>query len=183
MAFPRGSPFVSDISRAILNVTEGEEMMKIEKFWLGQNTICPDSSFSSNNLSLESFWGLFLMAFVASISTLVIYMAKFLHEHWHVLRRLEPQTSLWEKIVVLATHLDKKDLNSHTFKRTEVHAGNETTGADREGAVEPSPDGTVSTNNGGPPSPSSNNTDNFAYNMENFSFHGEQDIQAQKVER
>ncbi|KAM7459659.1 hypothetical protein LguiA_036653 [Lonicera macranthoides] len=168
---------------AILNVTEGEEMMKIEKFWLGQNTICPDSSFSSNNLSLESFWGLFLMAFVASISTLVIYMAKFLHEHWHVLRRLEPQTSLWEKIVVLATHLDKKDLNSHTFKRTEVHAGNETTGADREGAVEPSPDGTVSTNNGGPPSPSSNNTDNFAYNMENFSFHGEQDIQAQKVER
>ncbi|KAM7459660.1 hypothetical protein LguiA_036654 [Lonicera macranthoides] len=171
-AFPRGSPLVSDVSRAILNVTEGEKMIEIEKIWFTQNTTCPDTSFSSNNLGLESFWGLFLIAFIASISALVIYMAKFLHEHWHVLSHLEPQTSLWKKIVVLATHLDKKDLNSYTFKRTELHVGNETTRADREGAVEPSPDGTDSTDNGGPPSPSSNNT-------ENFSFHEEQDIQAQ----
>ena len=164
--FSRGSSLVQDISRAVLNVTEGEKMAEIEKEWLGQYS-CPSTSL--NSLDLDSFWGLFLIAFVASISALLIYMDKFLHEHWHVLRHLEPKTSLWKKIVVLATHLDKKDLNSHTFRTTELHDGNGTTRADRAGAVEPSPDhGTYSPNNSGPPSPSSNNMEG------NFAFHGDQ---------
>ncbi|KAM7459658.1 hypothetical protein LguiA_036652 [Lonicera macranthoides] len=171
MVFPRGSPLVPDVSRAVLNVTEGEKMVEIEKAWLGQQTSCPDTSTSltSNSLGLESFWGLFLIAFVASISALIIYMVVFLYEHWHILRHLEPKTSFWEKIVVLATHLDKKDINSHTFRRTELHDGNGTPRADRACLVEPSPNATYSPNNNGPPSPStfSNDTEGkFAVHVE-----------------
>ncbi|KAE8099904.1 hypothetical protein FH972_017848 [Carpinus fangiana] len=57
--FPRGSPLVADVSRAILNVTEGEKMKEIEKAWLGKETNCPDfnTQVSSNSLSLASFRG------------------------------------------------------------------------------------------------------------------------------
>ena len=32
--FPKGSPLVSDVSRAILKVTEGDEIVGIERKWL-----------------------------------------------------------------------------------------------------------------------------------------------------
>ncbi|KAG8374598.1 hypothetical protein BUALT_Bualt10G0012000 [Buddleja alternifolia] len=56
-AFPIGSPLVPDVSRAILNVTEGKKMVEIENTWFWDNTKCPDSStiLSSNSLGLESF--------------------------------------------------------------------------------------------------------------------------------
>ncbi|KAL6345586.1 hypothetical protein AAG906_017316 [Vitis piasezkii] len=55
-AFPIGSPLVPDVSRAVLIVTEGNEMVKIEKKWFREKTSCSDgSSLSSNNISLDSF--------------------------------------------------------------------------------------------------------------------------------
>ena len=55
--FPKGSPFVSDVSRAILNVTEGGKLKEIEKAWLGDQSESPSSNtqISSGSLSLESF--------------------------------------------------------------------------------------------------------------------------------
>uniref|UniRef100_A0A803NFK1 Ionotropic glutamate receptor C-terminal domain-containing protein n=1 Tax=Cannabis sativa TaxID=3483 RepID=A0A803NFK1_CANSA len=58
-AFPKGSPLVPDISRAILKVTEGKKMKDLEEAWFKKDTNC---MFSSNSLGLESFWGLFLMS-------------------------------------------------------------------------------------------------------------------------
>ncbi|PPD87174.1 hypothetical protein GOBAR_DD15879 [Gossypium barbadense] len=76
--FPKGSPLVADVSRAILNVTQGDEMQKIHNKWFN-NATCPDfdPTVSSNSLGLESFWGLFLIAGVASISALIIFAAMF----------------------------------------------------------------------------------------------------------
>ncbi|KAM6541994.1 hypothetical protein CsatB_006441 [Cannabis sativa] len=67
-AFPKGSPLVPDISRAILKVTEGKKMKDMEDVWFKKDTNCPDPNnmFSSNSLGLESFWGLFLIGGVAS---------------------------------------------------------------------------------------------------------------------
>uniref|UniRef100_A0A2N9ELZ8 Ionotropic glutamate receptor C-terminal domain-containing protein n=1 Tax=Fagus sylvatica TaxID=28930 RepID=A0A2N9ELZ8_FAGSY len=42
--FPIGSPLVSDVSRAVLNVTEGEKMKEIENEWLRKKNNCPDSN-------------------------------------------------------------------------------------------------------------------------------------------
>ncbi|KAL6345494.1 hypothetical protein AAG906_017215 [Vitis piasezkii] len=83
-AFPRGSPLVQDVSRAVLKVTEGDEMVKIEKEWFGKKTSCSDdngSSLSSNNISLDSFWGLFLIAGATSSLALIIGIAMFLYKH------------------------------------------------------------------------------------------------------
>ncbi|KAJ4746153.1 glutamate receptor 2.2 [Rhynchospora pubera] len=63
-AFPKDSPLVPYISRAILNITGGDDIIRIEKAYIGDKT-CPNSRDiigESNSLGLDSFWVLFLVA-------------------------------------------------------------------------------------------------------------------------
>ncbi|XP_047325077.1 glutamate receptor 2.7-like [Impatiens glandulifera] len=85
--FPRGSPLVSDVSREILNVTEGGEMEKIENKWFGNEKSCPqqDPKAGSSNLSLGNFWGLFLIVGSASSIAVIIFLAMLTYEHRHFL--------------------------------------------------------------------------------------------------
>ncbi|KAJ6758722.1 GLUTAMATE RECEPTOR 2.9 [Salix koriyanagi] len=104
MVFPIGSPLVADVSRAVLRVTEGDRMKEIEDAWLGTQSSCQESStsFSSNSLSLKSFWGLFLITGIASISALMIFTTIFVYEHRAVL--LQPsdlRATSWSRILVL----------------------------------------------------------------------------------
>ncbi|KAK6137136.1 hypothetical protein DH2020_029120 [Rehmannia glutinosa] len=123
--FPKGSPLVPDISRAILEVTESKKMMTIEKKWLGDETKCPDSStlISSSSIGLESFWGLFLMVGIAAVSAFIIYVIKFLHENRHVMYRSDPHSTIWSKTTELLQRFNNRDLSSHTFKKTERREG------------------------------------------------------------
>ncbi|KAF5936362.1 hypothetical protein HYC85_027491 [Camellia sinensis] len=149
--FPIGSPLLHDVSRAVLNVTEGEKMVGIERAWFGQ-TNCPDPStlVSSNSLGLESFWGLFLIAGIASLSAFIIFTVVFVYKHEHVLlRHSDPNASIWGKIVELARHFDNKDLSSHTFRKSEPRVKNGTDIVDSMVAPQASP------NVHGPSSPSS----------------------------
>ncbi|KAM1969544.1 hypothetical protein ACFX16_016750 [Malus domestica] len=120
--FPKGSPLARDVSRAILNVNEGDRMKKIEKKWFNKESSCsdPNSLVHFNGLSLESFRGLFLIAGLASTLALLIYAATFLHEHKEILLRLDPEASLWRKFCVMLRIYDKKDLKSFTFKKGEL---------------------------------------------------------------
>ncbi|KAK9027195.1 hypothetical protein V6N11_067037 [Hibiscus sabdariffa] len=79
LVFPKGSPLVADISREILNVTQG----------------------------------------VASTSALVVFAAMFLYEQRHVLFRLRSETSIWRRVRFMSKIFDEKDMNSHTFRKTE----------------------------------------------------------------
>ncbi|KAK2979243.1 hypothetical protein RJ640_021149 [Escallonia rubra] len=81
-AFPIDSPLVPDVSRAILSVTEGDKMERIEKAWLGKHGSYPEatSSLSSSSLSLNSFWGLFLIVGVASSLALLISASMRVYE-------------------------------------------------------------------------------------------------------
>ncbi|KAL7166279.1 hypothetical protein ACSBR2_037035 [Camellia fascicularis] len=175
--FSIGSPLVQDVSRAILNVTEGENMAVIEKAWFGQ-TNCSNSSTSdsSNSLGLGSFWGLFLIAGIASLSAFIIFIVVFVYKHKHILlRRSDPNASIWGKIVELARHFDNKDLSSHTFRKSEPRDNSGIDNVDSMGAPQASPSVKGPTipssslhatpNYNFPPSPStsSNHTDgNFA---------------------
>ncbi|KAK3010508.1 hypothetical protein RJ639_010733 [Escallonia herrerae] len=116
--FPIGSPLVTDVSRKVLNVTEGKTMTRIEKAWFGNQNLCPDpsTSLSSNSLGLESFWGLFLSVGFAAFLALVISLATFICKNRHVLRNIDPEASTWHKIIVLARHWNRKDMESHTFR-------------------------------------------------------------------
>ncbi|KAL8521715.1 hypothetical protein ACS0TY_012019 [Phlomoides rotata] len=78
--FPIGSPLVSDVSRAILNVTEGQQMMEIERKWLGDKNECPDPNTLPThiNLGVRSFWGLFAITAGAGLIALVNTALKLL---------------------------------------------------------------------------------------------------------
>ncbi|KAK7311928.1 hypothetical protein RJT34_10404 [Clitoria ternatea] len=119
--FPRNSPLVADVSRAILKVTEDPRMKEIENGWFHKQSSCPDTStsLSSNSLGLDNFWGLFLISGVASVSALVIFATTFLYEHRHAWLLYNPNTSVWRRIGVLLRIFDQKDLSSHTFKKDE----------------------------------------------------------------
>ncbi|CAN1825187.1 Glutamate receptor 2.8, partial [Linum perenne] len=120
-AFPKGSPLVGDISRAILKVTEGEGMLRIQEKWFGTESKCPDPSASvsseSEKLGLNSFWSLFVIAGAAA-SALFTFAATFVYEHRNSLTssRDDSNPSLWGKILNLLKMFDNKDLGCHTFR-------------------------------------------------------------------
>ncbi|KAG7943761.1 hypothetical protein I3843_15G059900 [Carya illinoinensis] len=120
--FPMGSPLVADISRQILNVTEGEKMKEIESAWFRENTTCldPNTPPSSPSLDVASFWGLFLIARVASLLALIFSISMFLYkEKQHIFMPSNPNQadSIWRRILHMFRRFDKKDLNSHTFRK------------------------------------------------------------------
>ncbi|KAL6129128.1 hypothetical protein ACLB2K_072481 [Fragaria x ananassa] len=120
--FPKGSPLLHDVSQAILNVTEGEVILNIENKWFNKECYCPDNSIpgvSSNRLGLETFWGLFLIAGVASVLALIIFLTSFLYKHRHILINSEPGGSTQGKIRTLLEIFNKKDFSSHTHKTTQ----------------------------------------------------------------
>ncbi|XP_038710772.1 glutamate receptor 2.7-like isoform X2 [Tripterygium wilfordii] len=121
--FPRNSPLVPDVSRAILTVTEGDKINGIENAWLAKQSNCQDSStsVSSSRLSLNSFWGLFLIAGLASVAALILFAAMFVYEHRHVLKHSESRPSIWSRILDLLKIFNQKDLSSHTFKKSEFN--------------------------------------------------------------
>ncbi|RVW72750.1 Glutamate receptor 2.7 [Vitis vinifera] len=119
--FPKGSPLVADVSRQVLNVTEGAKMLQFEKAWFGQTTSCPEltNSVSSNSIGLNSFWGLFLIAGVASFVALITCVTTFLYENRDALINLNSPSSIWRKIKAMVTRFDDKDLRSHTFRESD----------------------------------------------------------------
>ncbi|KAJ6673851.1 GLUTAMATE RECEPTOR 2.9 [Salix viminalis] len=113
--FPKGSPDVSNISREILNMIEGDKMKDLQDKWFGDQT-SPDSgtSVSSNSLSIKTFWGLFLIAGIASLFALIIFMVMFVHQEGRVvLRPSDSTTSIWSKIRHLFSIFNQRDFTSH----------------------------------------------------------------------
>ncbi|KAK9207763.1 hypothetical protein WN944_000109 [Citrus x changshan-huyou] len=148
----------SKYTMAILNVTEGDKMKEIEGAWFKKDSSCPDAStvVSSLSLGLNSFWGLFLIAGIAAILALIIFLAVFVHQHGNVLKNSE--SSLLSRIRIFLKIFVSRDLSAHTFKDKcgiQVHG---------MGATEASPDSRY------PASPSS-----YSQHADSpFLFYGEQ---------
>ncbi|KAK3204599.1 hypothetical protein Dsin_018645 [Dipteronia sinensis] len=122
-AFPQGSPLVSNISRAILNVTQNDHFSDIENKTIGGKAKCEGqgATLSSDRLSVYSFAGLFIITGAASMSSLLIYTVSFVYSQWPLLNDIHPETStsFWSKIIYLMKNFDKKDLSAHPFNRRE----------------------------------------------------------------
>ncbi|XP_073113529.1 glutamate receptor 2.8-like [Elaeis guineensis] len=123
--FPKGSPLVPDLSRAILNVTESDEMMEIERLWFGDQSDCPKegSTLSSNSLDFRSFWGLFLITGLASTVLCLYYLVTFCYTNRRALKTIALQNSLKCRLHSIARLFDEKDLSSHTFKKAALEDG------------------------------------------------------------
>ncbi|GLJ24212.1 hypothetical protein SUGI_0461620 [Cryptomeria japonica] len=74
---PKGSPLLSDISRAVLSLSEDKEMQKIEAMYFN-DTLCasPGATVDSNRLSIYSFGGLFLITGTVSLIALMIFSCR-----------------------------------------------------------------------------------------------------------
>ena len=125
-AFRQGSPLVSHISRAILNVTQDRDKIgAIERKYFGSQTTCEDQSatISSNgpSLGVDNFRGLFLIAGIASAVSLLVYVFNFFNAHWSTLSNNNPAKSCWSKLVEMAKHFDKKDPQTFQREESRVH--------------------------------------------------------------
>ncbi|KAF3796308.1 Glutamate receptor 2-7 [Nymphaea thermarum] len=80
--FPKGSPFVADISRAVLNITEGDSMASIQRAWFERSEACadPNQEVNSNSLTFSSFWGLFLITGTASLGAIIVFLLFSFHQ-------------------------------------------------------------------------------------------------------
>ncbi|CAN4100036.1 unnamed protein product [Withania somnifera] len=113
-AFPKGSPFVPDVSRAVLKVVEGEFMNKIIQKWFGNETNCPQQdgmAITSDSLTLDSFKGLFLIAGVSAGSALLLFFLIFLYHHREI---LATNDSIGKKLSTIAKAFDEAKDNSNS---------------------------------------------------------------------
>ncbi|RVX03957.1 Glutamate receptor 3.1 [Vitis vinifera] len=77
--FPKGSPILPDISKAVLEVTENGELRELQNMLIGSqkcNSNITETSEDSSSLSPSSFWVLFLITGGVSTVCLVIFMAR-----------------------------------------------------------------------------------------------------------
>ncbi|TVU28845.1 hypothetical protein EJB05_20380, partial [Eragrostis curvula] len=118
-AFPNGSPMVQEVSRAIVGLTEGDDMGRIERKWFGVPGTCGENVDSSNaSLTLWNFSGLFLITGVASSLMLFIYLVRFVYQERHELKTAGPgsgSVSL-KRLRAWMQHYDQKDMSSPQFK-------------------------------------------------------------------
>ncbi|PIA37059.1 hypothetical protein AQUCO_03100071v1 [Aquilegia coerulea] len=117
-AFPKGSPFVPDISRIILNVTQGKKMNTIDDTWFGKQVNCSEqesSNIFSESLTLDDFKGLFLIAGVASSVAFLIFLSIFLFEQRNI---LTSEGSISQKLSSLAKQfITEKHISTHGSKK------------------------------------------------------------------
>ncbi|PIN07669.1 hypothetical protein CDL12_19764 [Handroanthus impetiginosus] len=103
-AFQKGSPLVPDVSKAILNMAEGEKIERIKRQWFGEEEGCPDSH-GTKSLTLDSFRGLFLIAGLSSSSALVIFLSKFFYQNRAI---LASDASIKQRLSALAKVFDEE---------------------------------------------------------------------------
>ncbi|KAI3814872.1 hypothetical protein L1987_14519 [Smallanthus sonchifolius] len=104
-AFPKGSPLVHDVSRAVLQVTE-EQMLNISNQWFGEAASCDQQNgakVKSDQLRLDSFKGLFLIAGLSSTSALLVFFFRFLHQNREI---LVSQDSITQKLAAIVKTFD-----------------------------------------------------------------------------
>lgn len=121
-AFPKGSPLVHDVSKAVLQVTE-EQMLNISNQWFGAAATCDQQNgakVNSGTLKLESFKGLFLIAGLSSTLALLVFFFRFLHQNREI---LVSQDSVSQKIAAI-------------FKIFDVYKDDETRKANLDEPVE-----------------------------------------------
>ncbi|KAL6599892.1 hypothetical protein ACP70R_045543 [Stipagrostis hirtigluma subsp. patula] len=122
-AFPKGSPMASDVSRAIVSLTEGDELEKIKKRWFGEPGDCAagggGGGASTTSLGFWSFSGLFLVTGAATVLMLAAYLAAFVHRERGEVRAAEPgagRLSL-RRLRAWLQRYDSKDTEAPGFRR------------------------------------------------------------------
>jgi ionotropic glutamate receptor len=127
--FQKGSPLARDFSKAILSLSENGKLKVLEDEWLTPMDECSSNitSNSTQTLSLQSFWVLYLISFVTSTICFLLSLINFQnHQHAYEGNVAPDDGSVWKKAVRLVgyfhiksprttpTLADASDINADT---------------------------------------------------------------------
>ncbi|KAJ8617186.1 hypothetical protein MRB53_013372 [Persea americana] len=120
--FPRGSALVPDISRAVLNFTEGDKMSSLEKDWFGDQRTCLDSDSPVDNkrLPLYSLRSIFIMAGSASALAFIVYLMQHLYET-RIVGLIDKlmDSGLWQSLILpLGRYFQRSRSSNHPSRIT-----------------------------------------------------------------
>jgi hypothetical protein len=83
-AFARSSPYLPDISQAVLEVSENGKLQELEHS-LTSSFNCSTSQLDYNHdsLGINSFWGLFVITGGTSTISLLIFIFHYVRQRWY----------------------------------------------------------------------------------------------------
>ncbi|KAK0579041.1 hypothetical protein LWI29_020082 [Acer saccharum] len=111
-AFQKGSPIGLDVSRAILNLSESGELKELEEKWFRPSPECSTDETSPESLTLNSFWGLYLVYGSTSAICFLLFLfrlVKHFHDHEETYQDNTNQSNKgWKKVIRLARYLHER---------------------------------------------------------------------------
>nr|DAD22727.1 TPA_asm: hypothetical protein HUJ06_024190 [Nelumbo nucifera] len=116
--FPKDSPLAAHVSKAILVLSEDGTIKRLENKWFPQNSQCLNSKIDIGNesLSLQSFWGLFVLTGGTSTIIFMLYLSHLFRKYRHhrdanQVYMSPTDESLWSRTVRLAQYFHKAELH------------------------------------------------------------------------
>eukprot|EP01018_Ginkgo_biloba_P018051 Gb_20692 [translate_table: standard] len=119
-AFPKDSHLAIDMSTAILTLSESGELQRIHDKWLSQNSCGPQANQDKpNQLSLKSFWCLFLISGVASFAALFGFLCRMICQFVRHPEAVDSPSTSRSILKSFVSFVDEKenDERSHRLKR------------------------------------------------------------------
>ena len=112
-AFQRDSPLAVDLSTAILQLSENGDLQKIHNKWLTRSACSMQiNEVDSTQLSLKSFWGLFLICGTACFIALVFFCCKVLCQY----RKFTPEAEEADVEEIEPTTRSGRSIRTTSFK-------------------------------------------------------------------
>ncbi|PHU12202.1 Glutamate receptor 3.5 [Capsicum chinense] len=112
-AFQRDSPLSVDLSTAILQLSENGDLQRIHDKWLSNNGCSSQNNQADDTqLSLKSFWGLFLICAVACFLALVAFFCRVYCQF----RRYDPEPEEQDISEPESVRPSRRSLGSLSFK-------------------------------------------------------------------
>jgi ionotropic glutamate receptor len=113
--FQKGSPMARDFSKAILSLSENGKLKALEDAWLTPLDECSTNitSNTTQSLSLQSFWVLYLISFATSticflLSLICSPINRRKHQHAYEGNVTPDDESVWKKAVTLVRYFRNK---------------------------------------------------------------------------
>ncbi|XP_062081522.1 glutamate receptor 3.2 isoform X1 [Humulus lupulus] len=121
-AFPKDSPLAIDMSTAMLTLSENGELQKIHSKWISKKACNAQiSDFESDQLPLQSFWGLFVICGIVCSVSIAIYCYKVIRQfnqsYPHVTDPSGHGSSRSERVMHFLAFIDEKE-EGHSSVRT-----------------------------------------------------------------
>ncbi|KAI3455711.1 hypothetical protein Pfo_012374 [Paulownia fortunei] len=127
--FPKGSPLVADVSRAIIKLTDNRRISEIKEHWIRHSACNEDKPDPSNalwnNIGLSSFKILFGITGGITATCLVVFLVSYLYKNRDFIQRISNSgTTTWSKVLAMCKHFDQRDPNSFRSSRAKEDGEN-----------------------------------------------------------